>query len=249
MARLARLTLPNYLHHVLHRGNNRQEIFIAAADFKRFLQLLANYSNQCEVAVHSYVLMSNHVHLLATPLQDNNGIPRMMQAVGRSYGRYFNDANRRSGTLWEGRYRSTLIQADCYGLAGMVYTDLNPVRAGVVVASADYPWSSHAHYIGQRVDPVITPHAVAWTLANTPFAREAAYVELVQRGLEASQCRALTRSVLTGWVLGDEQFTNEVQKKTARRVVQTRAGRPNIVIPRQKNSQNQLLGAKKPVPN
>ena len=248
MARLARLTLPHHLHHVLHRGNNRQNVFATAADFERFLQLLAGFSIQWEVAVHAYVLMSNHVHLLATPLQDNNGLPRMMQAVGRSYGRYFNDMHNRSGTLWEGRYRSTLIQADRYGLACMVYTDLNPVRAGVVADPASYPWSSHAHYVGQRVDPVITPHAVAWALANTPFAREAAYVELVQRGLEASQCRVLTQSVLTGWVLGDEHFTNEVQKKTARRVVQTRAGRPNIVISRQKTPKNQLLAANKTCP-
>lgn len=228
MARLARLTLPNHLHHVLHRGNNRQNVFAVAADFERFLQLIANHASQCEVAVHAYVLMSSHVHLLATPLQDNNGIPRMMQAVGRSYGRYFNDVNRRSGTLWEGRYRSTLLQADLYGLAGMVYTDLNPVRAGLVADPASYPWSSCAHYVGQRVDPFLTPHAVVWALANTPFAREAAYAELVRCGLETSQHTALTQSVLTGWVLGDEQFTNEVQKKTLRRVAQTQAGRPSL---------------------
>ena len=229
MARLARLTLPDHLHHVLHRGNNRQNVFATTADFERFLQLLAEYSIQWGVAVHAYVLMNNHVHLLATPLQDNNGLPRMMQAVGRSYGRYFNDVNSRSGTLWEGRYRSTLIQADRYGLACMVYTDLNPVRAGVVADPASYPWSSHAHYAGQRIDPLITPHAVAWALANTPFAREAAYAALIQRGLEDSQHRALTQSVVTGWALGDEQFTKEVQKKTTRRVLQAKAGRPGIL--------------------
>lgn len=229
MARLARLTLPHHLHHVLHRGNNRQNVFATAADFERFLQLLVGFSIQWEVAVHAYVLMSNHVHLLATPLQDNNGLPRMMQAVGRSYGRYFNDVHNRSGTLWEGRYRSTLIQADRYGLACMVYTDLNPVRAGVVTDPASYLWSSHAHYAGQRIDPLITPHAVVWALANTPFAREAAYAELVRRGLDASQHSVLTQSVLTGWILGDTQFTNEVQKKTARRVMQVKAGRPFTV--------------------
>lgn len=231
MARLARLTLPHHLHHVLHRGNNRQNVFTTTADFERFLQILADYSILWEVAVHAYVLMSNHFHLLVTPLQDNNGLPRMMQALGRSYGRYFNDVNSRSGTLWEGRYRSTLIQADRYGLACMVYTDLNPVRAGVVVDPVNYPWSSHAHYAGHRVDPRITPHAVVWALANTPFAREAAYAELIRRGLERSQQSALTQSVVTGWILGDEQFTNEVQKKTTRRVTQAKAGRPGLATP------------------
>lgn len=227
MARLKRLTLPNQLHHVLHRGNNRQNIFATTADFEVFLQLLANNALQFEVAIHAYVLMNDHVHLLLTPLQDNNGVSAVMQGVGRSYVRYFNDLNNRSGTLWEGRFRSTLIQPDRFGLACMVYTDLNPVRAGMVVDPASYPWSSHSHYIGRRVDPLITPHAVAWALANTPFARETAYAALVRDGLQASQQSALTQSVVTGWVLGDENFISNVQKKTDRRVAQTRAGRPN----------------------
>ncbi len=226
MARLARLTLPNHLHHVLHRAHNRQNVFTTTTDFECFLQLLTHHAGQFEVAVHAYALMSDQVHLMATPQQDNNGVPRMMQAVGRSYGRYFNDLNSRSGTLWDGRYRSTLIQAERWGLACMVYGDLNPVRAGLVADAASYPWSSHAHYVGRRVDPLITPHAVAWALANTPFSREAAYAELVRSGLDASQYSALTRSVITGWALGDEDFTNTVQKKTVRRIVQARAGRP-----------------------
>jgi putative transposase len=228
MARLARLTLPHHLHHVLHRGHGGQHVFSRSADFERFLQILTVYAGQFEVAIHAYALMSDHVHLIATPQQDNNGVSRMMQAVGRSYGRYFNDLNGRSGTLWEGRYRSTLIQAERWGLACMVWGDLSPVRSGLVVDAASYAWSSHAHYVGRRVDALITPHAVAWALANTPFAREAAYAELVRRGLDASVQSALSRSVVTGWVLGDESFTNEVQKKTSRRVVQARVGRPAI---------------------
>jgi hypothetical protein len=102
------------------------------------------------VAIHAYVLMSNHFHLLATP-QTADGLPMMMQAVGRSYVRAFNNAQGRTGTLWEGRYRSTLIQTERYLLACMAYIDLNPVRAGLVAQAADYPWSSHGHYIGRRV--------------------------------------------------------------------------------------------------
>ncbi len=228
MARLARLTLPNHLHHVLHRAHGRQNVFTTTTDFECFLQLLTHHAGQFEVAVHAYALMSDQVHLMATPQQDNNGVSRMMQAVGRSYGRYFNDLNSRSGTLWDGRYRSTLIQAERWGLACMVYGDLNPVRARLVADAASYPWSSHAHYVGRRIDRLITPHAVAWALANTPFAREAAYAELVRSGLDASQYSALTRSVITGWALGDEDFTNTVQKKTVRRIVQARAGRPSL---------------------
>lgn len=226
MARLPRLTLPDYPHHVIQRGNNRQNIFSTPAHFQYFLALLEEQSRKYEVAVHAYVLMNNHFHLLATPMADNQGLPRMMQAVGRSYVRYFNDLTERSGTLWEGRYRSTLIQAEPYFLACQAYIDLNPVRAGITPEAADYPWSSHAHYVGMRLDKLITPHALVWALGNTPFAREAAYAELVRRGVALSQQRALTQSALTGWVLGDQAFVAELQKRTDRRVSPSPAGRP-----------------------
>lgn len=226
MARLLRLTLPDYPHHVIQRGNNRQNIFTTAAHFEFFLALLEAQSRHCEVAVHAYVLMNNHFHLLATPMADNQGLPRMMQAVGRSYVRYFNDLTERSGTLWEGRYRSTLIQADPYFLACQVYIDLNPVRAGITSVAADYPWSSHTHYTGLRSDKLITPHALVWSLGNTPFAREAAYAELVRRGVSATQQCALTQSVLSGWPLGEQAFVAELQKRTDRRVSPSFAGRP-----------------------
>ena len=226
MARLPRLTLPDYPHHVIQRGNNRQNIFITAAHFEFFLALLEEQSRKFEVAVHAYVLMNNHFHLLATPLSDNQGLARMMQAVGRSYVRYFNDLTERSGTLWEGRYRSTLIQAEFYFLACQVYIDLNPVRAGITSEAVDYTWSSHAYYAGLRTGKLITPHALVWSLGNTPFAREAAYTELVNQGVSMVQQRALTQSALTGWPLGDQAFVAELQKKTDRRVSPSFAGRP-----------------------
>jgi putative transposase len=129
MARLPRLTLPGYPHHVIQRGNNRQAIFASTADYQVLLDLLRDNAQKFGVAIHAYVLMSNHFHLLATP-QTADGLPMMMQAVGRSYVRTFNNAQGRTGTLWEGRYRSTLIQTERYLLACMVYIDLNPVRAG-----------------------------------------------------------------------------------------------------------------------
>ena len=230
MARLPRLTLPDYPHHVIQRGNNRQNIFITAAHFKFFLALLEEQSRKFEVAVHAYVLMNNHFHLLATPLFDNQGLARLMQAIGRSYVRYFNDLTERSGTLWEGRYRSTLIQADRYFLACQIYIDLNPVRAGVTLDAADYLWSSHSHYAGLRTDKLITPHALVWSLGNTPFAREVAYAELVRKGISLSQQRALTQSVVTGWPLGEKTFVAELQNKTDRRVSPSSAGRPVSII-------------------
>lgn len=225
MARLPRLTLPGYPHHVIQRGNNRQPIFKSATDYEYLLGLLYDNARKFDVAVHAYVLMGNHFHLLVTPKTDT-GLPGMMQAVGRSYVRYFNDLHERSGTLWEGRYRSTLIQTDRYLLACMAYIDLNPVRAGLAAEAGDYPWSSYGHYGGLRSDRLVTPHSLYWTLGNTPFAREAAYAELVRAGVSVTQQDALTRSVLSGWALGEPDFVADLQKQTVRRVQKMQGGRP-----------------------
>jgi putative transposase len=225
MARLPRLTLAGYPHHVIQRGNNRQLIFSSSGDYTCFLALLDESARKFGVAVHAYVLMDNHFHLLATPHTDT-ALPLMMQSVGRSYVRYFNQLQSRSGTLWEGRYRSTLIQTDRYLLTCMAYIDLNPVRAGMVAEAKDYPWSSHGHYAGLRADKLITPHSLFWALGNTPFGREAAYAEMVRSGVSADQQAALTRSALSGWALGSKDFVADLQKLTERRVHKVVAGRP-----------------------
>lgn len=230
MARLPRLTLPGYPHHVIQRGNNRQAIFVDRADFEAMLALLHEHSRKFEVAVHAYVLMDNHFHLLATP-STADGLPQMMQSIGRSYVRYFNGRHGRTGTLWEGRYRSTVIEAERYLLACMAYIDLNPVRAGMAARAVDYPWSSHAHWLGLRSDRLLTTHALYWALGNTPFAREAAYAALVQAGLGEKQLDALTQSALSGWALGEPDFVADLQKLTPRRVSKAKPGRPPMPVP------------------
>ena len=225
MARLPRLTLPGHLHHVIQRGNNRQPIFVDRADYETMLSLMAENAQKYGVAVHAYVLMENHFHLLATPA-DAEGLPQMMQAVGRRYVQYFNRRHARTGTLWEGRYRSTVLQPERYLLTCMAYLDLNPVRAGAVAHAADYPWSSHAHWLGLRHDRVLSPHALYWALGNTPFAREAAYAALVEKGVSPQDQNALTAAALSGWALGDPGFVQELQTRTPRRVERGRAGRP-----------------------
>lgn len=225
MARLPRLTVPGYPHHVIQRGNNRQPIFVDADDYRRLLDDLAQHAKARGVAVHAYVLMSNHLHLLATPEADDS-LPLMMQAVGRGYVRWFNRRHGRSGTLWEGRYRSTIVEAERHLLACMAYIDLNPVRAGMVTAAADYPWSSHAALVGLRSDALLSPHTLYWQLGNTPFDRERAYADLVAAGLDPAQRELLGRAVHSGWALGEQDFIAELQRRTARRVARSAAGRP-----------------------
>ena len=225
MARLPRLTVPGYAHHIIQRGNNRQAIFNSTADYELLLDLLEENAHKQRVAIHAYVLMSNHFHLLATP-ETAEGIPQMMQAVGRRYVRNFNLRHQRSGTLWEGRYRSTLIQTERYLLACMAYIDLNPVRAGLVADPEDYPWSSHQHYIGLRPDKLVTPHALYWEMGNTPFARDRSYADMVRAGIGQDQQQALTDSALRGWALGEPDYVAELQRRTERRVAKGQAGRP-----------------------
>ncbi len=230
MARLPRLTLTGYPHHVMLRGTGCQAIFKSSADFEYLLSLIAHYAAQEKVDVHGYVLMSDHIHLLLTP-REEKGLPRFMQALGRAYVRRFNQVHERFGSLWEGRYRAALIQSERYLLACMVYLDLNPVRAGLVLTADAYAWSSHAHYIGKRQDKFMTPHALYWTLGNTPFAREAAYAELVRTGISVDQQGALTNASLGGWALGDEHFVADLQSQTERRLVKNKAGRPFKPVP------------------
>jgi putative transposase len=230
MARLPRISLPGHAHHVVQRGHNRQGIVQDDADRLQWKSLLRDAAVTHRVDVHAWLLLDDHFHLVLTP-QTAEGLGRMMQSLARRHAAEFNRRHGRTGTLWEGRYRSTLIQTERYFLACMVYIDLNPVRAGMVTQAADFPWSSHAHYTGTRQDAWLTPHPLYWSLGNTPFARELAYAQLVQAGIEQSQQHALTSATLSGWALGEESFVSGLQRLTPRRVSKAAAGRPFSSVP------------------
>lgn len=225
MARLPRLTVPGLPHHVVQRGNNGQAIVVDAADPAFLLALIEEHARQHRVAVHAYAVLNNQFELLLTP-ETAEGLPAMMQAIGRRYVRHLNDSQGRSGSLWEGRYRSTVLQAERHLLPCMALIDTGPVRAGLVFEPRDYAWSSHNHYIGLRSDRLITPHALFWALGNTPFAREVAYAEMVRTGLSTAELKRLADAVLRGWALGDARFVADLQKQTERRVSPAVAGRP-----------------------
>jgi len=226
MARLPRLVVPNQPHHIIQRGNNRQVVFHDANDYNVFLNWLHEAAKVFKVAIHAYVLMPNHVHLLASPA-DMTGMSRMMQWVGRQYVPYFNRKHQRTGTLWEGRFRATVIDTERYLLTCSRYIELNPVRAGLVTAPGEYFWSSYAHHVGQRNDTLITNHSLYWRLGNTPFDRELAYRDLVDQALPAAEVAALTEATLKGWALGSNKFKEQLGKQTTRRVTPDRRGRPS----------------------
>ena len=230
MARQPRLALPGYPHHVIQRGNNRQPIVLDEADRRMLYSLWLEESQRHKVAVNAYVLLDNHFHMLLTPPSDE-AMSLMMQSVGRTYVRYFNKRHNRSGTLWEGRYKSSLIDSEAYLLTCMAYIDLNPVRAGLAESAEDFSWSSYKHLAGQSIDKLVTPHALYWGLGNTPFAREAAYAEFVAGGLSVATQEALTESALKGRVVGRPDFLTSLEKNTQRQILPQKAGRPFKKLP------------------
>ncbi|WP_020655414.1 transposase [Massilia niastensis] len=225
MARQSRLIVPNQPYHVIQRGNDRQPIFREPADYQRFLMWLKESARFYEVAIHAYVLMPNHLHLLVTPANDT-GLALMMQKVGRFYVPWFNHKYERTGGLFEGRFRTSLIDTDRYFLTCSRYIELNPVRAHLAPAPGEYPWSSYAHHAGVRHDALVTEHMLYWGLGNTPFQREAAYIDLIQQGLSAEEVDFITTSILKNQPLGSDAFKAELERKTRRQILPAKRGRP-----------------------
>jgi len=217
--------VPGHPHHVIQRGSGRQPVFREAEDYLKFLEWLREAARQCQVAIHAYVLMTNHFHLLASPA-DASGMSRMMQWVGRYYVPFFNQKYGRVGTLWQGRFKATVIDSEQYLMTCCRYIELNPVRAGMVAKAADYPWSSYLHHAGVRPDPLVTDHPLYWALGNTPFDREAAYRALVEQGVAEEDVAALTEATLKGWAIGSEKFKSALARQAPRRVSKVKPGRP-----------------------
>jgi putative transposase len=225
MARMSRLAVAGYPHHLIQRGNNRAAVFLDDEDRARYLGLLREAAAAAKVALHAYVLMDNHVHLLGTPAAAD-GMSRMMQTLGRNYVGWFNHRHQRSGTLWEGRFRSSVIESDGYLLACMRYIELNPVRAGLAASAADYAWSSARHHIGVVRDALVSDHALYWGLGNTPFEREASWRRFLEQPVAAGEQRELREASHAGRPLGSASFLAELAAVAGRRVAPGRRGRP-----------------------
>jgi putative transposase len=223
MARLPRLVVPHQPHLVLQYGI--EPIFRDADDYAAFLAWLREAARLFKVAIHAYVLLPGRLHLLATPA-DQTGLGRMMQWLGRHYVPYFNRKYSRAGTLWQGRFKATVIDPDRYFMIGSRYIELQPVLEGLAGAAPDYAWSSCAHHVGAKPDPLITDHQSYWALANTPFGREAAYRGLIEQALTAEEIAVVRAAESKGWALGTEQFKAALEKTGQRRVSPAKRGRP-----------------------
>jgi putative transposase len=225
MARLPRLVVPHQPHHLIQQGNDRQLIFREPEDYQRFLGWLRDSAKEYKVAIHAYVLLPDSLQLLATPA-DQHGLAQAMQRVGRYYVPWFNAKYGRSGSLFQGRFKTSVIEAAPYFIQCSQYIEALPVRAQLAGEPVAYPWSSYSHHAGVQPDPVVSDHALYWALGNTPFQREAAYKELAERPLTAAQLEVLEKAVLKGWPLGSEAFKQNLQDKAKRQVLPAKRGRP-----------------------
>lgn len=217
MARLPRMIIPGQPQHVIVRGNNRSEIFCCDSDYHFYLEKLQAACKKHDCQVHAYVLMTNHVHLLITPFSETS-LGKTLQMLGRYYVQYFNYCYRRTGTLWEGRYKATLIDSESYLLACMRYIELNPVRAGMVADPADYPWSSYRFNALGQTDSLVAPHVELQRLGNDDSERQTAYRALFNQALSETQINAIRDATNKAWALGDSRFKAKIQLQLVRRV-------------------------------
>lgn len=217
--------LPGVPMHLKQRGNNRQACFVSDEDYRFYLDWLKEYADKTGCLIHAYVLMTNHVHLLVTP-PSPDGIGAMMKALGQRYVQYFNRTYRRSGTLWEGRFRSCLTQEEGCLLACQRYLELNPVRAAMVDHPGEYRWSSYGANAQGQGDVLLRPHALYLGLGANPEVRQAAYRELFRFQLDPGVVDEIRQATNGNYALGSARFAEQIAHLLGRRVQPGKPGRP-----------------------
>ena len=225
MPRQCRYFIPNVAQHVITRGVDRQAVFFHQQDYALYREALQDAAATNDCLIHAYVLMTNHVHLIVTPLQERS-LPLMMQAMGRNYVQRLNARYGRTGTLWEGRYKASLVQDSDYLLACQRYIELNPVRASMVAAPGEYPYSSYAYHAAGVDNALITAHACYLSLGADRAARQAAYRRLFLDVLDEKLLAGIRKSTNACGVIGDERFKEQIEAMLGRRVPTGKRGRP-----------------------
>jgi len=228
MPRKPRFYIRDIPVHAVQRGNNKSPIFFAAEDYITYLDLLTEGAEQYGCQIHAYVLMTNHVHILMTPA-DETSIGLTIQHVGRRYVPYFNHSYGRTGTLWEGRYKASVIDSDQYLLTCMRYIELNPIRAAMVKHQSDYRWSSFGFNGYGRNNSVITPHPLYLSLARVGKARRQAYRNLFKSNVDTNELNDIRAAWQTGTPLGNDRFRQKIEKKLKLKVGFDRQGRPKRI--------------------
>ena len=211
MARLPRIVIPNQPLHIIHRGNNRQDIFESESDMVRIKADIKLALAKASCQLHAYVIMSNHLHLLVTP-KDKEALAVFMQCLSNRYVRYYNAMHQRTGTLWEGRYKSCVVDSDSYLFTLYKYIEMNPVKAGMVKNPADYIWSSYSRNALAKADELITDHKLHKALDKSIDQRCAAYKALFEKLDVSAQRSQITLATIRGEVYGSDRFRKRMSK-------------------------------------
>jgi putative transposase len=225
MARQPRLAVAGELHHLLLRGHNGEAVFADDADRAAFVELLREPAARQGVAIHAYALLTAEVHLLATPTEAES-LGRLMQSIGRRYVALYNRRHARRGTLWDGRFRNSIVDSRSLLLPATLHIETLPVRAGLVASAPDWPWSSAGHHVGRSRDPLLTDHALYWRLGNTPFEREQAHTLALHEYQQGAEDPCWREAVSRSGILGAAGFVERVGESLGRPLGARRRGRP-----------------------
>ncbi len=217
MPRKPRFVIPGEAQHVIIRGINREPIFYDKPDYHCYLTHLNEALVKFQCTLHAYVLMTNHVHFLISP-SDTIGISKTIQSLGRQYVQYFNYTYERTGSLWEGRYKASLIDTEHYLLACYRYIELNPVRAQMVEHPSDYPWSSYMFNALGKENKLITPHYKYKESGKDLLEQQRAYRALFKAHIPKKQLDEIREATNKEWVLGSDYFKNKISEKLKRQV-------------------------------
>ncbi|RDH83870.1 MAG: transposase [endosymbiont of Galathealinum brachiosum] len=227
MARKKRFNLIGIPQHVIQRGNNREPCFYQRDDYSRYLNILEKTAVKFDCKIHAYVLMTNHVHLLVTPM-DEHSVSEMMQSLGSQYVRFFNKKHNRTGSLWEGRFKSSLVDSDAYLFTCMRYIELNPVRANMVKHPAEYPWSSYAVNAQGIKNAVKEKHPVYLSLNSNEKLRLKSYRDLFKQHIDEDVIDDIRSSLNHELVLGRSYFKDRIDEITLRQTRKGKVGRPKV---------------------
>lgn len=225
MARLPRYSIINQPQHIILQSRDQLQVYFEEQDYQYFHDCLDAASYNYQLKLHAYVLMPDHAHILATP-SNTDSVSRTVQSIGRNYVQYYNECYGGSGTIWEGRYRATVIDGRHYLLTCSRYIELNPVRNGLVERAKDYRWSSYAHNALGKTDEMLSEAREYKRLGDSAGERAREYRKLFQQKLDPQLVQQITESTLKGWVLGDSRFAKKIEKLSGRRATPLPKGRP-----------------------
>lgn len=226
MPRYRRLFLPDVPLHIVQRGHDRKAVFVQPKDYQYYLTNLLEIKDDLAIDIYAYCLMTNHVHLLISPRQVANNVSKLIRVLAARQTRHVNKLERRTGSLWEGRFKASLIDSDAYLLACHRYVDLNPVRAAMVTTPEDYEWSSYRSHAGLCDSSLLDEHVTFRDLGNTRAECAYAYREFVAQGASATELGFIRSAIQRNQLTGNKKFEDQIALRTGRRIVARGQGRP-----------------------